>query len=56
MPEISTLMADDLFADLYKKNQAALTRLQRNGEEKLVRTYAEALDEIRAIKAKIDQR
>ena len=40
-------MADDLFEELYKKNQAALTRLQRNGEEKLVRAYAEALDEIR---------
>lgn len=40
-------MASDLFDELYKKNQAALTRLQRNGEEKLVRAYAEALDEIR---------
>ncbi len=40
-------MANDLFEELYKKNQAALTRLQRNGEEKLVRAYAEVLDEIR---------
>lgn len=40
-------MASDLFDELYKKNQTTLTRLQRNGEEKLVRAYAEALDEIR---------
>ena len=40
-------MASDLFDELYKKNQTALTRLQRNGEEKLVRAYAEVLDEIR---------
>ena len=40
-------MASDLFDELYKKNQTVLTRLQRNGEEKLVRAYAEALNEIR---------
>lgn len=40
-------MSDNRFDELYRKNQAALTRLQKKGDENLVRAYAEALDEIR---------
>ena len=40
-------MADDLLDRLYRSSQAALTRLQRKGEEEIVTIYAEALDEIR---------
>ncbi len=40
-------MADDLLSEIYRKNQAALTRLQMKGEKELVRAYADAMDQIR---------
>ena len=40
-------MADDLLQRLYRKNQEALTRLQRKGEREIVRIYATALESIR---------
>ena len=40
-------MADDTLQDLYRKNQAVLTRIQKECEEEIVRIYSEALDEIR---------
>lgn len=40
-------MADDLLSEIYRKNQAALTRLQMKGEKELVRAYADAMDRIR---------
>lgn len=40
-------MADDIFRKLYRKNQAALTKLQADGEMRIVRIYSDALSGIR---------
>lgn len=40
-------MADDIFRKLYRKNQAALTKLQADGEIRIVRIYSDALSGIR---------
>ena len=49
-------MADDLFQEIYRKNQATLTRLQRKGEQEIIRIYATALESIRKELRKIYER